>query len=213
MALDGLLKHLQAGIGYHATPPVGRLPHKFLVTLTIVHHRFVGDVDTAKAHDAFSIGAVVETIGGKAGADAKIEHIGIELGDLGLLGQGEGIGRIGKCDERVGAGPSGFVDHGRKVRGADRVGDVIDNVEPGFGEGFTGRGDEIDAETVGHGNDGNVIVDNTGIALLNENVGQSVSVVTATAKQPEAAVPAFDEFGRAVGHGRNGELRIAEAVK
>lgn len=213
VALDRLLQHLQAGIGDHRTPEIRSLAGHFLMALAIGGVGLVVRIDTAEAHDALGILAVVLAIGREAGADAEIEHLRIELRHLGLLRQGEGFRRIGEGDEGVGTLRCRFRQDRREVRRADRIGDVVDHFQPGLVEGRTRGADEVDAEAVGDRDHRHLLVDRAGIRRLDQKGGQCLGIVMAAAEHPEAPLPALDEIGSLVGDCGDGELRVAEAIE
>ena len=125
----------------------------------------------------------------------------------------EGLGRVGEGDEAVGAAGRGVVEHRGEVGGAGGIGHVVDHLEAGVGERRPRRGDEVDAEAVGDRDHRHLLVDLALLGRLREQAGERVGVVVAAAEQPVALRPALHELRRLVGHRRDRELRIAEAVE
>ena len=149
----------------------------------------------------------------EADADAQEHHLGRIGGDLGLLGERHGVGRIAEGHEGVGAGARRLADQRREILRADGIALVVGELEARIGEALAGGLREVDAEAVGDRDHGDVGADLALVAQLLQQSDQRVDILRAGAEQPEAVGPALDEIGRAIGDGAEGELRIAVLVE
>src|SRR5690606_34481000 len=89
--LDRLAEDLQASIGGRARPEVRTRASRLGVALDVVGDLRVLDVDAADAEDALSRLAEAACERREGGADAGVERADLEILDLRLLGEREGL--------------------------------------------------------------------------------------------------------------------------
>ena len=210
-AFDRLLQHFQRRVLHRAGPGVWfAAVVGFLVRLDVVLDLRRGHVPAAGAHHALD-GRRRElvAIDREGAADADVEDLGIEAGDLRLLGEAEGVGRVAEGDEGVRAEALDLVHDRREVLRAQRIGFVIDHVEAGGLERRAGAGHHVEAVAVGDVHHRHLLADLAfGVHFL-QQIDQAAGHVLAAAQQPETVGPALGKFRPLVGDRGDGDLRIA----
>ncbi len=87
------------------------------------------------------------------------------------------IRRIAEGDEGVGAGALGFAEQRREILRADRIALVIGELEFCLLKAFARGLRQIDAETVGDADHGDVVVDLAVLAHLRQQVDQRIDIL------------------------------------